>query len=82
MKVSNITFRVQYHLSESYKLYIGLTTIKHLLYYILLSIQFKFINDFNVRLGKYRSKNEQLIYFNNLHICGNSPNMCHPLINH
>ncbi len=36
---------VQYHFSESRKLYIGRSTIEHLLYYILLCTQF--INDFN-----------------------------------
>ncbi len=44
--------RVHCHFSEKHKLYIGWATVQHLLYYILLSTQFKFINDFNVRLGK------------------------------
>ncbi len=53
-----------------------------MLYYILLSIQFKLINDFNVRLGKLRLWNEQLIGTKKLHVCGFSPNMCQSLLNY
>ncbi len=45
----------QYDFSELYKLYIERATIQHLLYYILMSIHCKFIDDFNVRFGKLRS---------------------------
>ncbi len=46
---------MQYHLSNTCKLYIGEAAIQHLVYYILLSKQFKCMNDFNIKLGQLGS---------------------------